>query len=90
VAVSNDTGAAHVSAALGVPTVTIFGPTEEFATHPIGSSVRTVRRPVDCSPCMLKDCPIDHRCMTNISVGDVLAAVDALVASSGRPPRIAG
>jgi heptosyltransferase II len=90
VVVSNDTGPAHVSAALGLPTVTIFGPTEEFATHPVGPSARTVRRPVECSPCMLRDCPIDHRCMTGVSVDDVLAAVDAIVAPSGPPPRIVG
>jgi heptosyltransferase II len=82
VVVSNDTGTAHVSAALGIPTVTIFGPTEEFATHPIGPRVATVRRPVACSPCMLKDCPIDHRCMTGIQAADVLSSVDALAAGS--------
>jgi heptosyltransferase II len=90
VVVSNDTGPAHVSAALGIPTVTIFGPTEEFATHPVGPFARTVRRPVECSPCMLRDCPIDHRCMTGVSVDDVLGATDAIIASRGPKPRIAG
>jgi heptosyltransferase-2 len=73
--VSNDTGPAHLGAALGVATVTIFGPTEHFATHPVGLRAAIVRRPVECSPCMLRDCPIDHRCMTRVEVADVLDAV---------------
>jgi heptosyltransferase-2 len=72
--VSNDTGPAHLSAAMGLPTVTIFGPTEEFATHPIGPAAVSVREPVDCSPCMLRDCPIDHRCMTRVTVDAVVDA----------------
>jgi heptosyltransferase-2 len=77
--VSNDTGAAHVGAALGVPTVVIFGPTEHFATHPLSDSAAVVRRDVDCSPCMLKDCPIDHRCMTRVQVDDVYEAAKQLL-----------
>jgi heptosyltransferase II len=64
--VTNDSGAMHVASALGVPTVAIFGPTEYLATSPAGSRSVMVREPVDCSPCMLRDCPIDHRCMTRI------------------------
>lgn len=73
--ISNDTGPAHIGAALGIPTVTIFGPTEMFATHPIGPHAQTVNHPVACAPCMLRDCPIDHRCMTKIDVDTVLDAV---------------
>jgi heptosyltransferase II len=69
--ISNDTGTAHVAAALGVPTVTVFGPTEDFATRPLAERATVVRHPVDCSPCMLRDCPIDHRCMTRVEVADV-------------------
>ena len=64
---TNDSGAMHVASALGVPTVAVFGPTEYFATSPAGPTNALVREPVDCSPCMLRDCPIDHRCMTKIS-----------------------
>jgi heptosyltransferase-2 len=72
--VSNDSGAMHLAAALGVPVVAIFGPTDERATAPVG--VHTiVSHPVFCRPCMLRDCPIDHRCMTRIGVDDVHAAV---------------
>ena len=70
--VSNDTGAAHVSAALGVPTVVVFGPTEHIATRPLSTRAAVVRHDVECSPCMLRECPIDHRCMTGVQAEDVL------------------
>jgi heptosyltransferase-2 len=47
----------------------IFGPTNEKTTQPIGSEI--IRQPVECAPCMLRDCPIDHRCMTRISPEEV-------------------
>ena len=67
VLITNDSGGMHVAYAAGVPTVAIFGPTIPEATGPLGPHTRIVREPVECSPCMLKDCPIDHRCMTAIS-----------------------
>ncbi|HKQ05248.1 MAG TPA: lipopolysaccharide heptosyltransferase II [Blastocatellia bacterium] len=79
--ISNDTGAAHVAAALHVPTVTIFGPTEDFATRPLADLATVVRHPVECSPCMLRDCPIDHRCMTRVTVADVYQATQNLTDS---------
>ena len=82
--VSNDTGAAHVSAALGVPTVVVFGPTEHVSTRPHSDIATVVRHDVECSPCMLRDCPIDHRCMTRVEVDDVYrAAKDLLVGAVG-------
>lgn len=72
--VTNDTGAMHVAAALGVPVVAIFGPTDPRTTSPVGRHVR-LRHPVPCSPCLLRECPIDHRCMTGISVDDVFTKV---------------
>ena len=77
--VSNDTGAAHVSAALGVPTVVIFGPTEHHATRPLSENVGLLRHDVECSPCMLRDCPIDHRCMTGVGVNEVYDAARILL-----------
>lgn len=65
--ISNDMGLAHIAAAAGTPTIVIFGPTNDLTTRPIGPHVEIIREPVECSPCMLRECPIDHRCMTRIS-----------------------
>jgi heptosyltransferase-2 len=83
--VSNDTGSAHVAAALGVPTVVIFGPTVHFVTRPYADNAYIVRHQVECSPCMLRDCPIDHRCMTGVKVDDVRAVVGQLIGLTGLP-----
>jgi heptosyltransferase II len=69
---TNDSGAMHITSALGVPTVAIFGATDDTTTGPTGSHARVVRHPVDCSPCLLRECPIDHRCMTGVSAGRVV------------------
>jgi heptosyltransferase II len=79
--VSNDTGTAHVSAALRVPTVVVFGPTEHVSTRPLSPVATVVRHDVECSPCMLRDCPIDHRCMTGVEVNDVYRAARSLLVS---------
>lgn len=83
VLISNDTGSAHVGAALGIPTVVVFGPTEHFATRPYSDKAIVVHHPVECSPCMLRDCPIDHRCMTGVQVDEVFAAVEGLLGLTG-------
>ncbi len=69
--VTNDTGPAHVAAALGRPTLVIFGPTNPLTTRPFAPEAEILRHPPDCAPCMLRDCPIDHRCMTAITVDEV-------------------
>ena len=93
--VSNDSGAMHLAAALGVPVVAIFGPTDERVTSPLASAtvVSNVVMPdvlthsVFCRPCMLRDCPIDHRCMTGITVDTVVGTVLRRLAPAiqGRP-----
>ncbi len=70
--VTNDTGTMHVVAALGVPTLAIFGPTDEQGTRPLGPRVELLTGTADCRPCKLRHCPIDHHCMTSISVEEVL------------------
>lgn len=76
---SNDSGGMHVASALGVPTVAIFGATDDAATGPAGPLTRVVREPVECSPCLKRECPIDHRCMTRVSADRVaLVALDLL------------
>ncbi len=75
--VTNDSGAMHLAAAIGRPVVAVFGPTDERATRPLGSSHAVLTADVFCRPCMLRECPIDHRCMKRISIDDVYAAVVA-------------
>lgn len=75
---SNDSGAMHVAAALGVPLTAMFGPTDERATAPAGRGpADVILRDVFCRPCMLRECPIDHRCMKRIGVDDVVASIAA-------------
>ena len=78
---TNDSGAMHVACALGVPTVAVFGSTDEAATGPVGAWTRVVREPVDCSPCLLRECPTDHRCMERVAISRVVAAALDLVRS---------
>jgi heptosyltransferase-2 len=85
--VSNDSGAMHLAAALDVPVTAIFGPTREWATSPLpgpaGRDAAIVHTDVDCRPCMLRTCPIDHRCMTRIAVDDVLGPVGRALREQG-------
>ena len=70
---TNDSGAMHVASALAVPTVAIFGATDDATTGPTGPLARVVREHAECSPCLLRDCPIDHRCMTRVTAEKVAA-----------------
>ena len=81
---TNDSGAMHIASALGIPTVAIFGATDDTTTGPTGSNARVIRQPVECSPCLLRECPIDHRCMTGVSAERVVKeALDLLGAVAG-------
>ena len=71
---TNDSGAMHVASALGVPTVAVFGATDDTTTGPTGPSARIVRAHAECSPCLLRECPIDHRCMTRVTTDLVAGA----------------
>ena len=79
VLITNDTGPAHIGAALSTPTLVIFGPTNPLTTYPLSSNAEIIRRPPDCAPCMLRDCPIDHRCMTAIAPEEVFERASALI-----------
>ncbi len=83
VVISNDTGTAHLSSVLGRPTLTIFGPTNEFATAPQGALSEIIRAPgIECERCMLRDCPIDHRCLIRISPEEVFHRIERLLERS--------
>jgi heptosyltransferase II len=77
--VGNDSGAMHVAGAVGLPVVGIFGPTDPEATRPATPRFTLIREQVFCSPCLLRHCPIDHRCMTRISVEQVSSVARALL-----------
>jgi heptosyltransferase-2 len=78
---TNDSGPMHVAAALGVPLVAIFGSTDWTETSPVGRASRVVREHADCAPCLLRECPIDHRCMTRVGVDRVASVALELLAS---------
>jgi heptosyltransferase-2 len=80
---SNDSGPMHVAAALGTKVVAVFGPTDWRETAPVGDAHRLVREPVHCSPCLLRECPIDHRCMRRVTVDRVLDEALALLVAPG-------
>jgi heptosyltransferase II len=85
---TNDTGTMHLAAHLGVPTVAIFGSTEPALTGPLGKGHLVIRHQVECSPCFLRTCPIDFRCMERVKVADVVAAVEKLLPVSGQSPSL--
>jgi heptosyltransferase-2 len=80
--VGNDSGAMHVAAAVGLPVIGIFGPTDAEATRPVTPLFTLIREPVFCSPCLLRHCPIDHRCMKRITAEQVFHAARARLETS--------
>jgi ADP-heptose:LPS heptosyltransferase len=79
---TNDTGTMHLASLLGVPVVAIFGSTEPRMTGPLGDGHVILRHQVECSPCFLRQCPIDFRCMKAVTVQE---AVDAVLSMLARP-----
>lgn len=85
--VTNDSGTMHVAAGLGVPTLAIFGPTNEKETSPLAPRARVLTGEAFCRPCKLRHCPIDHRCMNSIGVERIFQAASAMLAvGSSREP----
>lgn len=83
---TNDTGTMHLASLLGVPVVAIFGSTEPRLTGPLGKGNTILRHQVECSPCFLRECPIDFRCMKAVSVQEVIDAVLSILQRSTSPP----
>jgi lipopolysaccharide heptosyltransferase II len=79
---TNDTGTMHLAALLGVPVVAVFGSTEPRLTGPLGNGHIILRHHVECSPCFLRECPIDFRCMKALSADEVADAVLSMLAKS--------
>jgi heptosyltransferase-2 len=80
--VSNDSGAMHLAAAIGLPVAALFGSTDERATAPLplgrhlAPAHAILTAPAWCRPCLLRECPIDHRCMTRIEAARVALAME--------------
>ena len=74
--VTNDTGTMHLAAHFGVPTISIFGSTEPALTGPLGTGHQILRHHVACSPCFLRECPLDFRCMHAVRTDEVVEAVE--------------
>ncbi len=72
--IGNDSGAMHVAAAVGLPVIAVFGPTDPEGTAPVTPRCSIVQQKPYCSPCFLRSCPTDHRCMTAITANMVEAA----------------
>jgi heptosyltransferase-2 len=81
--VTNDSGPMHLAAALGLPQVAVFGSTDERGTGPLNLHARVVKHPVPCSPCGLRDCPIDFRCMESVTPKEVFEAAMEVVERAG-------
>ncbi|MFZ4775171.1 MAG: lipopolysaccharide heptosyltransferase II [Terrimicrobiaceae bacterium] len=79
---TNDTGTMHLADFLGVPLVAIFGSTEPSLTGPRAPTSLVIRHQVECSPCFLRECPIDLRCMNEIATSSVVEAVLGLSTGS--------
>ena len=77
--VSSDSGAMHLAAAVGTPVVALFGPTDERATAPLADRARVVTAAAWCRPCLLRECPLDHRCMTGLDAETVARAAGELL-----------
>jgi lipopolysaccharide heptosyltransferase II len=76
---TNDTGTMHLAALLGVPVVAVFGSTEPGLTGPLGDHHIILRHHVECSPCFLRKCPIDFRCMKGVGTQEVVDAVSSIL-----------
>ena len=76
---TNDTGAMHLAALLGVRVVAVFGSTEPALTAPLGDGHVIIRHHVECSPCFLRECPIDFRCMKSVTTQEVVDAVMSIL-----------
>lgn len=84
---SNDSGPMHVAAAFQIPQVALFGSTDPVATGPFSTHASILKKPVECSPCFLRECPLDLRCFKAIGVGDVLERVRELLYREYSPDR---
>lgn len=77
--ITNDSGPMHLAAALDTPQIALFGSTDETATGPFSRQATVIHKHVECSPCLLRECPIDLRCFRRIEVDEVYQTARALL-----------
>ena len=77
--ITNDSGPMHLAAALDTPQIAILGSTDEVATGPFSPRAQVIHKHVECSPCLLRECPIDLRCFSRIEVEEVYETARALL-----------
>jgi len=77
--IGNDSGVTHLAAAVGCPTIAVFGPMDWNVTCPWSANAVVVRRSPPCAPCFLRECPLNHECMTAVTPDDVIAAARTLL-----------
>jgi heptosyltransferase II len=87
---TNDTGTMHLAGLLGIPVVAIFGSTEPQLTGPLGDGHIVLRHHVECSPCFLRECPIDFRCMNTVTVPEVVNAVRSILRAGTQKKKTSG
>jgi heptosyltransferase-2 len=83
--VTTDSGPRHFAAALGTPVVTLFGPTHIAWTETYFEKAVHLQQTVPCGPCQLRACPLDHRCMKELTPAEVFAAAERLLTRYPRP-----
>jgi heptosyltransferase-2 len=81
---TNDTGTMHLAALLRVPTVSVFGSTEPLRSGPLGQGHRIFRHHVECSPCFLRECPLDFRCMYAVTTAEVVASIQQMISGQAK------
>jgi len=86
ITITNDSGPMHVAAAMGVPTVSIFGPTDPVLTGPYGRNHSVIAARVDCIACGKRECPGNIECLHQITPDQVLAETRKLLKTPAKLP----
>jgi heptosyltransferase II len=81
--ITNDSGPMHLAAALDTPQIAIFGSTDEIATGPFSHKAHVIHKHVECSPCLLRECPLDLRCFNRIEVDEVYERASEILTNHG-------
>jgi ADP-heptose:LPS heptosyltransferase len=77
--ISADSSLCHLSAHVGTPTLSLFGPNDPEWRRPLGKQHRVIRQKVECSPCLLEKCPLDRRCQNELSAATLIDALQTLM-----------